>query len=176
MCVIRRKNGRPNVWRPREGSLHLGNEGVSEKTSQIFLPSLSAEYVAAFSRRTEAPEVRCDTTHTHTHTHTQGRRRRGGWGGSGRPSFSLLSASAHARKISLAVALIMWYQRRAIELLCSSVVAKSEEYAVSGIVRQLNIELRVTGKYYTLERPPTKIAVSARYLFVISLKSNNQSA
>ena len=35
----------------------------------------------------------------------QGRRRWGGWGGSGRPSFSLLSASAHARIISLAVAL-----------------------------------------------------------------------
>ena len=35
----------------------------------------------------------------------QGRRRRGGWGGYGRPSFSLLSASAHARIISLAVVL-----------------------------------------------------------------------
>ena len=33
----------------------------------------------------------------------------------------------------------MGYQRMAIELLCSSVVAKSEENTVSGIVRQLNI-------------------------------------
>ena len=34
----------------------------------------------------------------------------------------------------------MGYQRIPIELLCSSVVAKSEEYAVSGIMRQLNID------------------------------------
>ena len=67
----------------------------------------------------------------------QGRRRRGGWGGSGRPSFSLLSASAHARIISLAVALKYVVSKIAIELLCPSVLAKSEECAVSGIVRQL---------------------------------------
>ena len=64
----------------------------------------------------------------------QGRRRRGGWGGSGRPRFS---ASAHARIISLAVALKYVVSKIAIELLCPSVVAKSKEYAVSGIVRQL---------------------------------------
>ena len=34
----------------------------------------------------------------------------------------------------------MGYQRIVIELLCSSIIAKSEEYAVSGIVRQLNID------------------------------------
>ena len=45
----------------------------------------------------------------------------------------------------------MGYQRIAIELLCSSVVAKSEEYAVSGIAKQLNtdnLQLRVTGKVH----------------------------
>ena len=36
---------------------------------------------------------------------SQGCRKRDGWDGYGRPSFSLLSASAHARIISLAVAL-----------------------------------------------------------------------
>ena len=55
---------------PREGALDLANRAVPEKTPQIFWPSLPAEYMAAFSRRTEAPEVRCDLTNTHTHTHT----------------------------------------------------------------------------------------------------------
>ena len=51
----------------------------------------------------------------------------------------------------------MWYQRIVIELLCPSVVAKSEEYAVSGIVSELACNGEIT-----LEQPPTKIAVSAR--------------
>ena len=87
----------------------------------------------------------------------QGRRRRGGWGGSGRPSFSLLSTSVHERIISLAVALKYGVSKIVIELLCPSVVAKSQEYAVSGIVRQL-----ACNGENTLEQPPTKIAVSAR--------------
>ena len=33
------------------------------------LPSLPAEYVAAFSRQTEATQVRCDLTDTHTDRH-----------------------------------------------------------------------------------------------------------
>ena len=53
----------------------------------------------------------------------------------------------------------MWYQRIAIELLCPSTVAKSEEYAVSGIVRQLNISAAYNGGMI-LEQPPAKIAVS----------------
>ena len=56
----------------------------------------------------------------------------------------------------------MWYQRIAIELLCSSVVVKSEEYPVSGIVRQLNIFTAACNGGIILERPPTEIAVSAR--------------
>ena len=43
---------------------------VSEKTPQFLLPSLPGEYVAEFSGRTEAPEVRCDLTDRHTHTQT----------------------------------------------------------------------------------------------------------
>ena len=34
----------------------------------------------------------------------------------------------------------MGYHRIGMELLCSSVVAKTKEYAMSGIVRQLNID------------------------------------
>ena len=55
--------------RTTEGVLDLCNGAVSEKTPQIFLPSSPAEYVTAFSGRTDAPEVRCDLTDRHTHTH-----------------------------------------------------------------------------------------------------------
>ena len=51
---------------PRERALDLSNGAVSEKMPQIFLPSLSAECVSAFSRRTDAPEVRCDLSDTQT--------------------------------------------------------------------------------------------------------------
>ena len=62
------ENGRPYVWLSMEGVLDLRNGAVSEKTPQIFWPSLPAGYVTVFSGRTDAPEVRCDLTHTHTHT------------------------------------------------------------------------------------------------------------
>ena len=85
----------------------------------------------------------------------QGRRSRGGCPPP--PSFSLLSASVHERIISLAVALKYVVSKIVIELLCPSVVAKSKEYAVSGIVRQLACNGGII-----LEQPPTKIAVSAQ--------------
>ena len=70
MRVIHRKNGRPDVWPSWEGAVDLGNGAVSDKTPQTFdRPSLPAEFVAAFSRRTEAPEVRCDLTDTHRPRH-----------------------------------------------------------------------------------------------------------
>ena len=50
----------------REGALDLGNGAVAEKMPQIFLPLLPAECVTAFSRRTDAPEVRCDLTERQT--------------------------------------------------------------------------------------------------------------
>ena len=40
------------------------DQGFSEKIPQIFSPSLLAEYVTAFSERTDAPEY--DLTDTHT--------------------------------------------------------------------------------------------------------------
>ena len=52
---------------PREGALDLRNAWVLEKTLQIFRPSSPAEFVTAFSGRTDAPEVR----YTHTHTTIQ---------------------------------------------------------------------------------------------------------
>ena len=64
------ENGQPYVWLSMEGVLDLRNGAVSEKTPQIFDLRFSAEYVTVFSRRTDAPEVRCDLTDTHTHTHT----------------------------------------------------------------------------------------------------------
>ena len=73
MRVICRKNGRQYVW-PSKGGSAQSQQRVSMKTQQIFLLSLPAEYVAAFSERTDTPEVRCDLTdrqtHTHSHTHT----------------------------------------------------------------------------------------------------------
>ena len=54
----------------------------------------------------------------------QGRRRRGGWGSYGHPSFSLLSASAHARIIPPGCPSEVCGIRIAIEPLCPSVVAK----------------------------------------------------
>ena len=56
---------------PREGALNLCNGAVSEKTPQFFPPTLPAEYVAAFSGQTEAPEVRCRLTDRQTHTQTR---------------------------------------------------------------------------------------------------------
>ena len=64
------ENGRPYVWLSMEGVLDLRNGAVSDKTPQIFGPSLLAEYVTVFSGRTDTPEVRCDLTHTHTHRQT----------------------------------------------------------------------------------------------------------
>ena len=55
---------------PRKAALNLRNTLVLEKTPHIFWPSSPAEFVTAFSGRTDAPEVRCDLTDTHTHTHT----------------------------------------------------------------------------------------------------------
>ena len=45
--------------------VYLCNEAVSEKSPQIFWPSLPVEYMAEFSGRTDAPEVRCDLTDRH---------------------------------------------------------------------------------------------------------------
>ena len=50
--------------------LDLCNGGVSEKTPQVFSPLLPAEYMTAFSGRTDTPEVRCGLTDRQTHTHT----------------------------------------------------------------------------------------------------------
>ena len=69
----------------------------------------------------------------------------------------------------------MGYQRMAVELLCSSLIAKSKEYAVYGIVRQLNIDNFTAAcnrgsirKHYVR----AKIAVSAWQRFVISPKKD----
>ena len=64
-CYLQ-ENGRPYVWLSKEGVLDLCNGVVSEKTPQIFLTLLSAEYVTALSGQTDAPEVRCDLTDTQT--------------------------------------------------------------------------------------------------------------
>ena len=58
------ENGKLYVWPSTEGGLDLCNKVVSEKTQQIFGPSLLAEYMTAFSGRIEAQEVRCDGQHT----------------------------------------------------------------------------------------------------------------
>ena len=55
---------------PRKAALDLRNTWVLEKTPQIFRPSSPAEFVTAFSGRTDAPEVKCDLTDTHTHRQT----------------------------------------------------------------------------------------------------------
>ena len=55
-------------------SLSYVNDGITSERSvfskipTIFWPSLPAEYVIAFSRQTNAPEVRCWLTDTHTQT------------------------------------------------------------------------------------------------------------
>ena len=51
-------------------AVYLCNGAISEKSPQILRPLLPAEYVTAFSGRTEAPEVRCDLTDRQTHRHT----------------------------------------------------------------------------------------------------------
>ena len=48
------------------GAVYLCNGAVSEKSPQIFRPSLPVEYVTEFSGRTDAPKVRCDLTDTQT--------------------------------------------------------------------------------------------------------------
>ena len=50
------ENGRLFVWPLAEGVLDLCNGAVSEKLPQIVRPPLPAEYVTAFSGRTDAPE------------------------------------------------------------------------------------------------------------------------
>ena len=55
-----------------------------------------------------------------------------------------------------------------MELLCPSVVAKNEEYAVSGIVRQLACNGGIT-----LEQPPTKIVVISPKGDVVTLKPDD---
>ena len=50
--------------------LDLCSGAVSEKTPQIFSPSLPTEFMTAFSGQTDAPEVRCDLTDRQTHPTT----------------------------------------------------------------------------------------------------------
>ena len=50
-----KKNGHLNVRNTTVTPLDLSNGAFSEKTPQIFRPSLPAEYVTAFSGRTDAP-------------------------------------------------------------------------------------------------------------------------
>ena len=50
-----KKNCHLNVWNTTATPLDLSNGAFSEKPPQIFLPSLPAEYVTAFSERTDAP-------------------------------------------------------------------------------------------------------------------------
>ena len=57
MRAFRKKNGQLQVCRTTEGVMDLYNGEVSEKTLQIFSPSLPTEYVTTFSGRTDAPEV-----------------------------------------------------------------------------------------------------------------------
>ena len=59
------------VGRSTQGLLDLHNEAVSEKPPEICRLSLPAEYVTAFTGRTDAPEVRCDITDRQTETLTQ---------------------------------------------------------------------------------------------------------
>ena len=58
-CAYTRKMADYTHGRTTEGVLDLCNGAVSGKTPHIFLPSSPVEYVTAFSRRTDAPEVRC---------------------------------------------------------------------------------------------------------------------
>ena len=68
MCV---KNGRLYTYgRTIEGVLHVRNEAVSEKTLQIFWPSLPVEYVSSISGQTDVPEVRCGLTDRQTNPTT----------------------------------------------------------------------------------------------------------
>ena len=60
-------------WPPvhmTEGVLDLCSEAVSEKTPQMFWPSLPVEYVILISGQTDAPEVRCDLTDRQTDKQT----------------------------------------------------------------------------------------------------------
>ena len=69
----------------------------------------------------------------------------------------------------------MGYQTITVELLSSSIIAKSEEYAISSIVRQLNIDnftAACNGGSVRKHYVRAKIAVSARYRFVISPKKD----
>ena len=58
---------RPDVRPSREGAFDLCSIFRENATNILTLP---AEYVAAFSRRTEAPEVRYDLTDRQTDGHT----------------------------------------------------------------------------------------------------------
>ena len=68
MRVIRRKMADSMYGHPREGALDFGNGAFPEKTPQNFdLRCPLSIYMAALSRRTKAPEVRCDLADTQTH-------------------------------------------------------------------------------------------------------------
>ena len=97
--------------------------------------------------------------HTHTHTHTHTRAVGDGTAGAAlaAPVFLLLSTSVHVRIISLAVALKYVVSKDSYRVALSICSSESEEYVVSGIVRQLACNGGIT-----LEQPPTKIAFSAR--------------
>ena len=66
-CRFPQENGRLYVRMAVNGGSagSLQRSGFRENPTN-FLPSLPAEYVTAFSGRTDAPEVRCDLTDTQT--------------------------------------------------------------------------------------------------------------
>ena len=74
------KTGDCTDSRTMQQVLDLCNETVSEKTLQIFWPSVPVEYMTSTSGWTDAPDMRCGLTdrqtdrqtdrHTHTRTHT----------------------------------------------------------------------------------------------------------
>ena len=94
----------------------------------------------------------------------QGRRRRGGWGGFGRHSFSLLSATAHARIILLTVALKYVVSKEGCRAALS--ICSSEKRGIRRLrdreASKIDNSTAACNGGITLEQPPTKIAVSAR--------------
>ena len=64
------QNGRLHTWHTMQEAMYLCNRAVSEKSTQIFGPSLPVEYVLSFSGQTDTPDVRSQLTDTHTHTQT----------------------------------------------------------------------------------------------------------
>ena len=66
---VHEKNGRLYAWPYNGGSAGSRQRSGFRENPTNFLTFVSAEYVTAFSGRTDAPEVRCDLTDRHTHTH-----------------------------------------------------------------------------------------------------------